>query len=597
MAIAGTGHTSLPPIRWLHISDLHIRTDTVWDHDPVLKALCTSVAQNRTDGFLPDFILVTGDLAYSGKREEYALVGTFLEALCQAAGIPKEKMFLIPGNHDIQRGLSRMCVLGARTYTSDASLCAHLLSLPDETSGLLLREDNFREFQKTFLAGQTRQSTPDGLGYVSNFAVNDVRISVLGLDSSWLCSKSNEDQGRLLISETQVAAALELSKESAPHITVAMAHHPCRWLKEFDRQTVERLVDRDAHFCHSGHLHEPEARLSGQCLYVSAGATYETRLAQNSYSKVVLDFDRAVREVYDVRYVQRGGAFSAVSSNTFPFEISSSISCGIAELAEAISTRWASTSQFAYYLAAVLLAVKQEVIIPTTAGHTPGSPDVLWGQPASDLQMKTRAFIGFRNPLRLFSGRLSLADLLTKHGQPVRDYGEHLESMSKSDASLRGRLISLEDDARALAAAREPATSYLESALEALARENNWSGLLEHGNRHIDALEGGVQIKVRRLLANAYAGLNDHDRAIAIHRSLLDGGVGNDMDRLTIATLLHARARYEEAMSTVLEGISHCRAEALNNFREIGMRIAGDAGSRDYRTRLDAALETRRTHG
>jgi hypothetical protein len=63
------------PICWLHISDIHMRACDAWSHDVVLKAMCEDIERQRTEGTAADFILATGDLAFSGKTEEYALAG------------------------------------------------------------------------------------------------------------------------------------------------------------------------------------------------------------------------------------------------------------------------------------------------------------------------------------------------------------------------------------------------------------------------------------------------------------------------------------------------------------------------------------------
>ena len=72
------------PIRWLHISDIHMRPRDAWSQDVVLRAMCQDVELHRADLAI-DFVLISGDLAYSGKPKEYALVSQFFNALAAAA--------------------------------------------------------------------------------------------------------------------------------------------------------------------------------------------------------------------------------------------------------------------------------------------------------------------------------------------------------------------------------------------------------------------------------------------------------------------------------------------------------------------------------
>ena len=70
------------PIRFLHISDLHLRPAVVkrYDQDRVLRGLIEFLIRDR-EGFPLDLIFITGDLAHSGKAAEYALVVELLQKL------------------------------------------------------------------------------------------------------------------------------------------------------------------------------------------------------------------------------------------------------------------------------------------------------------------------------------------------------------------------------------------------------------------------------------------------------------------------------------------------------------------------------------
>jgi 3',5'-cyclic AMP phosphodiesterase CpdA len=74
------------PICWFHISDIHMLVSAAWSQDVVLKAMCEDIARQRKGGASADFILATGDLAFSGKADEYKLAAAFsmLSALPRA---------------------------------------------------------------------------------------------------------------------------------------------------------------------------------------------------------------------------------------------------------------------------------------------------------------------------------------------------------------------------------------------------------------------------------------------------------------------------------------------------------------------------------
>ncbi len=101
---------------WLHVSDFHFKSGDPYDRDVVLRALVRSVAEFRRSGRQPDLIFATGDVAHSGQESEYQAAAVFFDALCAAAGVDKRRLYVIPGNHDIDRalgvGLAR--TIGAR---------------------------------------------------------------------------------------------------------------------------------------------------------------------------------------------------------------------------------------------------------------------------------------------------------------------------------------------------------------------------------------------------------------------------------------------------------------------------------------------------
>ena len=89
-------------LTWLHISDLHFEESDAYNMDVVLGAFLQDIPQLLAeDGLHPDFLAVTGDIAFSGQAEEYELAWHFLDDLrAQLNDLPKEHLFIVPGNHD-----------------------------------------------------------------------------------------------------------------------------------------------------------------------------------------------------------------------------------------------------------------------------------------------------------------------------------------------------------------------------------------------------------------------------------------------------------------------------------------------------------------
>jgi predicted MPP superfamily phosphohydrolase len=94
-------------LTWLHLSDIHFQQGDSYNRNVVLRALISAVQRFRTQGCCPNLIFFTGDIASSGKEKEYVSTSTFLDELLHAAGLDKKYLFIVPGNHDVDRNAAK----------------------------------------------------------------------------------------------------------------------------------------------------------------------------------------------------------------------------------------------------------------------------------------------------------------------------------------------------------------------------------------------------------------------------------------------------------------------------------------------------------
>jgi hypothetical protein len=92
--------------------------------------MCTSIDRRCKEAGGLDFILATGDLAFSGKAEEYQLARVFLDEVLRVTQLPRERIFFIPGNHDVNRDRQKMCFSGARHVLQSENAIDDFLALP-----------------------------------------------------------------------------------------------------------------------------------------------------------------------------------------------------------------------------------------------------------------------------------------------------------------------------------------------------------------------------------------------------------------------------------------------------------------------------------
>ncbi|MDX5929275.1 MULTISPECIES: metallophosphoesterase family protein [Acidiphilium] len=589
------------PICWLHISDIHMRVSKIWSQDVVLNAMCEDIAKQQRAGAAFDFILVTGDLAFSGNAEEYKLVASFFDAVSAASGVPADFIFCIPGNHDIDRERQKMCFAGARQFAQSQNQIDDLLSSREDMGTLLAREENYRTFQNTYLKNQPRDWTDDGLGYVAVVTIENVRVAIVGLDSAWLAEGGIADHGKLLIGEHQVINALELANKNDAHIIVGMAHHPFQLLQDFDRRPVQNRIEEQCHFFQCGHLHEPEIRATGLnasgCLTLSAGATYETRQSQNTYSIVTVDLMLGTRTVKTVQYRPAKGDFTFAGTGKYPIEIDPAGTSNVGELAAAITAFQGSLSPLSHYLAALLLDQKADLPIPAQKGYVFGSLDVLRDEPESELKRTTMGFIPFKNVLRVFYGRTPIAEIFTRYGDAVAQYGTALLKACAANADLKSRLASAEKDALAMATTA-PASSFIHtvSLLDEVAAEQDWIQLRDLSERHKGSSIPELAHRATRYFALSLSHsteAKDNEHAISLYRSMTSEAHAEAEDAAMLTTLFCGAKRYDEAKSTVLDGIAKYPDKAAA-FVEIGQRVVEATGDKKFRNQIDEAVKARR---
>ena len=583
------------PICWLHISDIHMCVRDVWSQDVVLNSMCEHIGSQRKEGMEVDFILVTGDLAHSGKEQEYELVRDFFDALQASSDVSRERIYCVPGNHDVDRNRQQMCFLGARTHLQNQNQIDDFLSGGEELKTLLQRQEAFRGFQASYFATQERVRTPDDLAYVSSVVIDDVHLSILGLDSAWLSQGGPDDHGKLVVGERQAINGLQLmqSADVPPHVIVCMVHHPFHLLQAFDRPRITKRIEEACHFVHCGHLHEPESRTTlsagPMCLTFAGGASYDTRESPNSYSVVTLDLLRGSRTIVTHQYDPSNTAFSYSARQVSRIEVAPLDVCQLDELAHAIAIYNDKLESLAYYLSALLLDHKTDLLVPSDNGYVLASFGVLESQPESALKRKTEAFLTFRNVLRVLYGRITLDEILAQHGTVIAEYGALLSAVRAGDASVDSRLDGQDADARKLARAI-PANSrsHTNALFKELADTQDWLYLREVAGRHVEASEGHTSHLAREMLALSLANSDHHEdrlAAIQMYEKRIEEGLVKRNNLENLVALLCQMEAWEKAKKYLRLGLEKFPLSE-GNLTDLGQRIVVETGDRSLRDYL-----------
>ena len=580
-------------VRWLHISDLHMREGEDAPRQAVLTAMLQEIGQRHEAGATVDFVVVSGDLAFSGKRSEYALVAEFLGELAAAVGIPRHRLFCVPGNHDVQRDRAKTCFRGARAEIQSQGDVYRFLGDDDERRDLLRRQEDYRAFEVCFLGEQVKEYTEDALGYASKLEMGDLRIAMIGLNSSWLSEGGEGDDGKLLIGERQVDEAISLVSAYAPHFVLGLQHHPFHLLQHFDRRPVQRKLERACDLVHCGHLHDPQVKevvVEGQrCITITAGASFESRGFLNTFTTVEFDPLAGKIEVAFVQYNPQTGAYEYESRETLDHPIDGPCDCTVEELADAIDAYCADARTLSSYLASLLLGFSSDFPIVSSGDVEFGNWELMAAVADPPFRTVAENFGKVGRAVRLLHGTRPLSEILAAHGHPVRSFARCLNALSEESRKARDYLT-MQDGVRARQrppGKSEPLRHTIDLLMDLIATDK-WNEARTLAERTIDVSEGVSRVKVARALALCLARsteTKDKTRAAELYGEVVDSEQGEPGDWGALATILAELDRCDEGKGVIRDGIRRF-PDRSRAFVEIGLRLVQVCGDRDFRNWL-----------
>jgi 3',5'-cyclic AMP phosphodiesterase CpdA len=264
---------------FLHISDIHFRSpDCEGDMDPerpYRTALLNDARVQRNRLGDVDAILITGDIAFQGLASEYLVAEAWIADLCFASGCSLRKVFVVPGNHDVDRTsiANSQDVRDSQNkiFSADSrerELRRQLLGV--ETGPILFRPlAAYNEFAAKFNC----QTFPGRPYWRQELELDDqLTLRIYGLTSTFLSGVDGKDdeRGRLFMGPMQTVL------DPVPNtINFALAHHPPDWLSDGD--DVEDALNGRAVMQAFGHKHRQRITRENGYVRLAAGAVNPER--------------------------------------------------------------------------------------------------------------------------------------------------------------------------------------------------------------------------------------------------------------------------------------------------------------------------------
>ena len=260
-------------VSFVHLSDIHFGQETgghLRVHDDVKELLIEdvrSVARTLDSGRATG-ILVTGDIAFGGREREYRAAANWLDRVANAAGCPKHRIQLVPGNHDIDRAeITEVTRLVLRDIVAggDATL-EKILATETDRELLFRRFSGYRPFSEGYRCPLNTSAEPEEwvIPLAPGRSLRFVRIN------SALVSSSEDERGKLILGPRQRVLRPITGQE-----LVILCHHPVHWLQ--DSEDALRFIRNRARVLMTGHEHAPSLAIekideSTDLMMLAAGA-------------------------------------------------------------------------------------------------------------------------------------------------------------------------------------------------------------------------------------------------------------------------------------------------------------------------------------
>ena len=308
-------------LTWLHVSDFHLNSKAPYKSDVVLKALVDAVKWHRQQTeWKPELIFATGDIAGNGDIKVFeggkdAIATQYFDALLKAADQGRERLFIVPGNHDVDRnkGIGLVRTLDTQDDIDEYFTKSPMYHLTYKLEAFAAwYNDYFSEIPipRSFPVKSTCE--------LISLEISNVRLELLHLNSALFCKEAESDDGKLCIGRSCLKLQLdELKKKKNIDLAIALVHHPFRSLHRPCElyQIKNSMQDHVDIFLH-GHDHQVDIDQGGKLLQLAAGAAY---MDKGSKRALYGRFDGTKIDVYPI-CCQEGTDVWRVDSTVFPDE-------------------------------------------------------------------------------------------------------------------------------------------------------------------------------------------------------------------------------------------------------------------------------------
>lgn len=304
----------------LHLTDIHFKEFDLWLNDKV--EFIRNALKSYFSGYNKAYIVLTGDLAFSGKEAEYSKAKQFLTKVYlmfkDLDPDVRTSVIMVPGNHDCNFKYDSQIRQNTLEKVNYRTIGDKDFSVTDSC---LVIQNDFWDFYANF------NSLPENRLFYQLFDnVGDTRICFNCYNTAWM-SKEQELPGSLFYPIKLIAM---FDRKGDSDLSISVFHHPISWInpstENNNRREFQEYLENNSDILIYGHEHYEEQKkifdLEKQkdTIYIS-GQTFQDHDTHSGFQSISIELKEKKAEI--TNYAWNDSAYMTTKKNVVQLDKSS----------------------------------------------------------------------------------------------------------------------------------------------------------------------------------------------------------------------------------------------------------------------------------
>ena len=165
----------------------------------------------------------------------------------------KGKVFIVPGNHDVFRDkIDKYSEIGLKSELDSVKNLDAFIQSNRKASKHLDRLEDYKKWESDFYQKHNSKNSTN-FEFTFKLYIGKYKVGITCLNSAWLC-KDDFDKENLLLGKNQIENSINEIDDC--QVKLALCHHPIKFLKEFDRESLKMAIYSNYDVLYTGHVHE-----------------------------------------------------------------------------------------------------------------------------------------------------------------------------------------------------------------------------------------------------------------------------------------------------------------------------------------------------